>query len=192
MIGREVCAIHGGKTPRGIASPHLKHGRNSKHLPTRLLSSYLESLNDPQQLELTEAIAVIDSRIAELISKLDIKEARNWYRELNGLFSQLEQSRGDAVRMAYYINELGRTIREGASEYHRWGELVEMFETRRRQVETQRKMTQDNEQYIKVDRMMVMVSALLDVIRTEVGDRKVLDAISRRIDALIGTPDADD
>ena len=30
--GRQVCAYHGGKSPRGLASPHWKHGRYSRAL----------------------------------------------------------------------------------------------------------------------------------------------------------------
>ncbi len=35
MKARTVCLAHGGRTPRGVASPHLKHGRYSKALPFR-------------------------------------------------------------------------------------------------------------------------------------------------------------
>ncbi len=35
MLGRTVCLAHGGRTPRGVASPHFKHGRHSKQLPFR-------------------------------------------------------------------------------------------------------------------------------------------------------------
>lgn len=35
MKERTVCLAHGGRTPRGVASPHLKHGRHSKLLHFR-------------------------------------------------------------------------------------------------------------------------------------------------------------
>lgn len=35
MNERTVCLAHGGRTPRGVASPHLKHGRHSKLLHFR-------------------------------------------------------------------------------------------------------------------------------------------------------------
>ncbi len=35
MTERSVCLAHGGRTPRGAGSPHLKHGRHSKQLPFR-------------------------------------------------------------------------------------------------------------------------------------------------------------
>jgi hypothetical protein len=30
--GRQVCYYHGGASPRGLASPHWKHGRDSRAL----------------------------------------------------------------------------------------------------------------------------------------------------------------
>ncbi len=36
MRGRTVCLAHGGKTPRGTASPHFKTGRYSRSLPGHL------------------------------------------------------------------------------------------------------------------------------------------------------------
>src|SRR5258708_37054514 len=47
MIVREECYHHGGKTPRGIASPNFKHGRYSKSLPARMRERYEEALADP-------------------------------------------------------------------------------------------------------------------------------------------------
>lgn len=35
MTSRTVCLAHGGKTPRGVASPHFMHGRYSTALPFR-------------------------------------------------------------------------------------------------------------------------------------------------------------
>src|SRR4051812_27426822 len=40
------CRLHGGKTPSGVASPNLVHGRFSKDLPTRLLARFEEALSD--------------------------------------------------------------------------------------------------------------------------------------------------
>ena len=46
MIDRTVCRIHGGKTPRGVASPHFRHGRYSKLLRARPSSRVTANLND--------------------------------------------------------------------------------------------------------------------------------------------------
>jgi hypothetical protein len=69
--GREVCKWHGGKTPIGVASPHFRTGRYSRHLPANLAGRLVEALNDPDLLGLQDDIALIDVRICDLLHTLD-------------------------------------------------------------------------------------------------------------------------
>ena len=46
MVDRTVCLLHGGKTPRGVASPHFRHGGYSKLLCNRPTSRVTTNLND--------------------------------------------------------------------------------------------------------------------------------------------------
>lgn len=46
MKERAVCLAHGGKTPRGVASPNLRHGRYSKAMPFRAPSMGNGRIND--------------------------------------------------------------------------------------------------------------------------------------------------
>lgn len=92
MRGRNVCMSHGGKTPRGAASPHFKSGRYSRSLPGHLIATYERALNDPRLLSLRDDIALIDVLIGETISQLDddmplTKERRIW-REVRKLVQE--------------------------------------------------------------------------------------------------------
>lgn len=46
MTDRTVCLLHGGKTPRGVASPHFRHGRYSILLRARPTARVTANLND--------------------------------------------------------------------------------------------------------------------------------------------------
>jgi len=46
MVDRTVCRIHGGKTPRGVASPHFRHGLYSILLYAHPSSRVTTNLND--------------------------------------------------------------------------------------------------------------------------------------------------
>src|SRR3712207_8368067 len=48
MIGKEACHMHGGKTPMGPGSPHFRHGRRSKFLPSRLAARSEEHTSELQ------------------------------------------------------------------------------------------------------------------------------------------------
>lgn len=71
MKGRTVCLAHGGRTPRGVASPHFRTGRHSRDLPTRLAVRFEAAEGDPRLLELRGELALLDARIEELLGQLD-------------------------------------------------------------------------------------------------------------------------
>lgn len=65
------CRVHGGATPKGVASPNFRHGRYSKSMPEHLASRYAEALTDSRLLELRDEISLVDVRMADLLAKLD-------------------------------------------------------------------------------------------------------------------------
>jgi hypothetical protein len=87
-IGKSVCTAHGGKSLQGIASPTLKTGRYSKHLPTRLLATYDEAKRDPNILVLQDEIALVDSRISELLAIQEYAELPLSWPEITTLIEQ--------------------------------------------------------------------------------------------------------
>ncbi len=70
MRGRDVCLAHGGKTPRGAASPHFKTGRYSRSLPGHLVAAYERAIHDPMLLSLRDEVALTDAMIGETLSRL--------------------------------------------------------------------------------------------------------------------------
>ncbi len=69
--GRTKCRFHGGATPRGLASPHFKHGRYSKHLPTKL-GALLNSKELPSELlSLQYELVLFDTRLKDLTTRLN-------------------------------------------------------------------------------------------------------------------------
>lgn len=82
MRGRNVCLSHGGKTPRGAASPHFKTGRYSRSLPGHLVATYERALNDPRLLSLRDELALTDAMLAELLAQLDDDSPEHAYRRV--------------------------------------------------------------------------------------------------------------
>lgn len=92
MRGRNVCLAHGGKTPRGTASPHFKTGRYSRSLPGRLVAAYEEAFNDPRLLSLRDEIALIQAMTCQTLSQLDddtpATKRRRIFRDIRKLIEQ--------------------------------------------------------------------------------------------------------
>lgn len=70
LRGRTRCRLHGGLTPRGIASPHFKTGRYSNYLPDRLVSDYERLAGEAGSLDFREELAVVEARLSELMCEL--------------------------------------------------------------------------------------------------------------------------
>jgi hypothetical protein len=66
------CKMHGGKTPRGICSPHFKDGKRSRylaHVTGTLRDAYTAAMSDPRLLELTADVALLTGRVVALLNK---------------------------------------------------------------------------------------------------------------------------
>jgi hypothetical protein len=90
VAGRTRCRLHGGATPRGPAiGPAFKHGRYSLDLPTRLAARYAESQIDPELASLRDDLALVHTRITEVLSQLgegvSESRAREAWREICAL-----------------------------------------------------------------------------------------------------------
>ena len=73
MVGRNGCELHGGKSLRGADSGTYRTGKYSKYLPAHLLEKYHEASNDPDLLSLHSGIALVDTRLADLLTTFNDK-----------------------------------------------------------------------------------------------------------------------
>ena len=140
--GREVCRLHGGATPRGIDSPHFKHGRYSKAMPDRLIEKYETARNDPDLITMRDDIALIDTRIMD----------------------QLELAEADPVI---------------------WDVITDLIEKRRKLCESERRRLYDLQTTMTAEQAMAMITALIAIIRSHIGDQDRRRAIVRDIRDLL-------
>ncbi len=189
--GYQVCASHGGKTPRGIASSRFTHGRYSKDLPARLVERYQEAAQDPELLQLRDEIAVVNARICDLLTRLDTGESGSLWRSLQADAEKLVECRrrGDSSGLADALNSLLEVIRQGHEDYQVWDEIFQSFELMRRLVDTETKRLSTMKQFISVEQVVVMMAALLESVKRNVADKSALAAIARDFDALAARAD---
>ena len=65
------CAKHGGKSLAGADAPAFRHGRYSRVLPSGLLALYEQARSDPDLLNLSDELALIDGRLSEIFGRAD-------------------------------------------------------------------------------------------------------------------------
>lgn len=187
MKGRMYCHKHGGKTPIGPAHPSYKHGRYSKSLPARLLPRLEAGLNDPRLLELREEIALIDSRLCELIDRADKGDAGAIWDALVKEERQFRdaQTAHDQGKSTVHLMELLRLVREGGQEIAAWREIHTVLEQRRRFTESERKRMVEQEQMLTLEQAAVLFKALSSAVRQNVTDRDIMGRIQTEFDRLL-------
>lgn len=181
------CRMHGGGSLLGIASPTYKTGRYSRFLPSRLAARYEEMRGDVELLELREEIGLVDTRLADLLSRVDTGES-------GALWRSLMQARMDliAAKRANDLKGQGEAlsfildlISQGHADYRAWAEVGAVLEQRRKLVESERKRMIETQQMISSERAMALLGAVVNIIKEHVDDRAVLAAISSGINNLI-------
>lgn len=178
------CRMHGGKSLAGLASPRLSHGRYSKVLPARLSARYEEARQDAALLELRDEIGLVDSRLSDLISRVDTGESGAIWQTLKGAYTALLLARAssDTKKMGEALSQIGELITRGHADYAAWDEIAAALEQRRKLVESESRRLNQMQQMITASEAMALVSALLASVREHVKDR---DALVRVQNAFI-------
>jgi len=192
----EVCRWHGGLTPRGVASPHYKHGRYSKYVPTRLMERYVESVHDPELLNLSAEIALVDARVADVLGRVDSGESGRRWRELGALRAQFlaAQRRQDDETMREVLVDILNAIGQGQRDFEAWAEVVDLLERRRRLVESEQKRRIAMQLVVKVEEAVGAMHQVADAVRGAVLEhvddgatrRRVLGDVQHALDRYLG------
>lgn len=184
------CRMHGGKSLAGPASPMFKTGRYSKVLPGRLLARYQEAAQDEELLALREDVALIDARLADVLSRVDTGETgASWQAARAGL-KVVRRAIGDndPVALRKGLAALGDAIDQGAADYAAWGEIGRLLEQRQRLAESERRRLVEMQQMLTAEQAMTFLAAVLDSVRQHVTDRKVLAAVSAELASIAAGP----
>ncbi len=197
------CYKHGGATPSGIASPHWKHGRHvrrKEYLPQRLWEGLEASLSDPDLLNLRTDIATLDTRIEDLLGRVDTGECGETWNALLAAVRELHKLQQKAEREEDFIkrrdllkdcNEAVQTImelcREGASDYAAWGEVISLTMLRAKMVDSETKRRGALKTDVPVEKVAAMLEELEARVNTDVKDQESRAAFSRILGELAET-----
>lgn len=187
--GKTKCDRHGAKSPRGVESPHFKHGKFSKDIPTSLLARYEASLADPNLLYLTDLMALMDSRIGHLLQRMGSGEAV--LLEVAGLVKELRAHvEGTALGIVERLEAALSAPVEDPDLL--WEALETTTEQRRKLTESATKYQQQTENMISLDQFLLLMGAVTSSIKNHVPDPKVRAAIGTELERLMNRSGAND
>lgn len=178
------CRMHGGSTPRGHALPQTTHGRHSRDLPTRLAARYEQSQRDPQLLSVRDDLALVDARLADVLSRVDTKEAGLHWSNASKALERFDG--GDPTA----LDDLRQSIGSGLADYAAWSEVLGLIERRRKLAETEMKTLATMQQMLTVEQATVFAVRLQSIIKGAGLSRDQLAYISREMSQLVNHGDA--
>jgi hypothetical protein len=160
-----------------MAAGAFKHGRYSKYVPRRLLAKYEAAEQDPDLLSMRAEIALLDSRLQELLQRVHSGESGQMWRMLSDEIAQLLQNRDDPDRATVHINNLISIVRRGNADYAAWNELRSVVDQRRRLVDAERKRMVDAQLTMDVEQALLLLTVITGIIK---------DSVDKHVDRTTG------
>lgn len=186
-VGRSVCAIHGGKSRTGAAVAGFKGGRHSKYLPTRLAARYQEAQNDPDLISLHDDIALIDTRLGELVERVGEDDPTALWQQARRQIDAYKDAQKRASRdQVAHLAALEVTIAQGVADAPSasWRQVFDLLEQRRRSVESESKRLQQLQQMIPAEGVLTLIGLVELAIKRHVTNPQQLAAIAQDLMAL--------
>lgn len=188
MVGKSVCHMHGGKTPVGPALPQYQNGRYSKYLPERMLDRYHEAEQDSELLALRAEVALIDSRLLDVLKRVDTGESSRIWGQLRDAVTNLETAQviEDHIETRFAISRIKKLVNAGAADWAAWSDVRTLVQERKGLVESERKRLVEAQRMIAVDQAMAVMGLLIEAVRRHVPDAVALRAITDEWSRLTG------
>lgn len=173
IVGSDKCRVHNGRPVKGLASKTLTQGgKYSKYLPGRLLDQYQQALDDKELLAVREEIALLESRLTDLLKRVDSGESGKIWQELQKANADLKKAmfENDQDKTAVALFEMNNLITRGHSDYATWGEIQSLTEQLRRLKESERKRLVDMQNMITAEQAILYSKALASAVRERILD----------------------
>lgn len=190
MKDSDVCYHHGGKTPRGIASPHYKNGKSTPWvdiLPKHLSEAFMASYSDPKLLSLRKNIALSVARIEQLLAALMRDDAPLTWEQLvqakAGFYKAQAAKNVGASKAA--LDAIMLLIDQGAADVDKWAELRREQEHLRKMIETEWKSKTALARVLTMEQFANFLEAFKSVIITRVSSRAEQQALIDGVRELV-------
>lgn len=190
MKGREVCYHHGGKTPRGVDSPHFKTGERSLYyLPTKLQKIASEIPAEFDKDVLSRNTLLTEAFIRQKLETLeDAPDSREAWESLRSELDKLIKAFSDEAygQVAISLDKIGRLCDErilyhmGVSEIRR--DLAEQRANQKAIADIEFK----GQNAIPVSQLIKFLLSITEIAAAVISNPKERYALFDGIDRLIG------
>lgn len=146
-------------------------------------SRFEEALADADLVQLGRDIALIDSRLGEVLSEITQDSTGTIFGSLRRAFNDYTKSNDPAKKQVAFV-EMEFLIEQGAEDWQKWQEVYSVLEQRRKMVESEAKRQVQLQQTLTTSQAVNMLAAVIDTVKRHVTDVDALRAISADIAGL--------
>lgn len=181
------CRMHGGNARRGIASGTYKHGKYSRYLPGGIQQAYEQSRTDPDLLNLTEEIALLYSRMHELLAGLQPENPHNLQVAKDWRHFRPAQERRDSAGMLRAAERIDTIVEGAAGNDAVWEQVTRLLAQIAALAEQEQKRRVAMSGLMRTDRVQAFARDLLLIVREET-DPATWQRVQTRVSELLGAP----
>ena len=203
VVGKEVCTVHGGLTPGGIASANWKHGRYSKYLPTNFRERYEAEISDPDLLLLNDEIGLLRTQLSIVLEEvkqppgtesdwIKLQKKLAAFDRAQRTASGLPDSDDRTAKMkevAELFDELREMIQNGGSKEAAWRRILALADSIRKLTESEQRRRSAGEYILQMHDVMALFDYTVNLINDIVTDPKERARLSDGLYKLSGQLD---
>ena len=184
----DKCVIHGGASLKGPDAGTAVTLEYSKYLPTEAEARYLALREDPEMLRLKREIALIGTRLLEVVERLkQLPEHPVVWSWLKAAAKSLRVAwkADDVVEGARYLNNMESILEHGAEDWRIWKEIRALVQDRRVLVESERKRAVEASQILTNEQAYTLHAAIREIVLSEIQDPESRKRVADRFRKLV-------
>lgn len=184
----QKCRMHGGTAKIGAADPSFKSGRYSKHLPSRLDELYREARSNPEILDMTEHIALLEARMQEILNESTAQGTAPKWADIAEIFAEIETSllRAETDKVMAGMERMHKILDDGIRWDKTWVQVTEIMEQLRKMTDTDIKRKKELNLMVPVERVIILMAAVGTAVKRHVTNPEEIDAVYHELEMLQG------
>lgn len=185
--GRNGCAVHGGRTPRGVESANYKGKGYSPYVPIPFLEVYEDMRSDDTLANVRDEMALGRMFIAGHLEHLGTVDNKETLPELLNMLQDMKTyyRSSDATGMANTIDGMEQIITNRLEQLKTEDKIMERVEQQRKLVETEQKISLQGERAISVELFAVLMGLIFKAIEMGVKDKDERIAVAAEVRGFV-------
>lgn len=152
------------------------------YIPTDLRERYLSNSSRDDYLENRAEIAILETRITQLMESIGSGESLKAWQDLREVWKEFMNAvrMGDPLVQNELLPVINSIIKSGSSQAEEWEQISRMIERRRKLVETEGRQQAIARQMISVEQTVAMLKLVIESVRMTV-DKYVEPELAKAI-----------